>query len=500
MSLINLIIFSIPFIENKFSVNSNLTNKISKYILILGVIIAIIQFFFNRSLWLDEAFIANNLINRSFLELLQPLDDNQVAPILYLFLQKLVIIVFNYNELSFKILPLILYIFSAVLFYKIINHYFSNGLVKILAFSIFATNYVLIYYSSEIKQYIFDVFVTLWLYYLSIKLLEHKNHKYIGFAGIVSIFLSNISIIILFTCWLFIFYHYFINKNNSFKKLIIIGFIWTVFFGIYYFAFIYNHPTKAYMLDYWLKAGAFMPYSPFDSLVYIFLGQKIDMIFGGLLSNVYWIGFIFSFIAFFFILVKRKISLLILLFCPIITHLILSAFKLYPFSSQVSTYLTPLIIILIAYGFYITLQCIPKMNHIVLAFIIPIIFFVRFFIIEFPLEKEEIKKIYSHIEKNISKEDKIYVYYASVPAFNFYKNINVFNLSNKVIYGKNCRRNIELYVNDFIEIEGSIWMIFSHYREYEKKIILEYMINKGYIVKCNKVDTGSELFYLEKIN
>jgi hypothetical protein len=480
-------------------VNTIITQKISKYILPLGVLLSVIQFFYNRSLWLDEAFIANNLINRSFLELLHPLDDNQVAPILYLFLQKLMIVVFNYNELSFKILPLIFYIFSALLFYKIIHHYFSNDLVKILVFSIFSTNYVLIYYSSEIKQYIFDVFVTLWLYNLSIKLLEHKNHKFICFAGIVSIFLSNVSVIVLFTCWLFLFYNYFINKNNSFKKLILIGFIWTVFFGIYYFAFIHNHPTKAYMLDYWLKAGAFMPYSPFDSLVYIFLGQKIDMIFGGLLSNVYWIGFIFSIIAFIFILIKRKISLLILLFCPIITHLILSAFKLYPFSSQVTTYLTLIIIILIGYGFYILLKLFPKMNHLIVALIIPIIFFTRFIINDFPLEKEEIKKAFNIIEQNISKKDKIYVYYASIPAFNFYKNIKIFNLSNQVILGNNCRHNIYKYTDDLKNINDPIWMIFTHYREHEKEIILEYMINKGFVIRDKKLFYGSEVLYLDKL-
>ena len=479
--------------------NSILTQKISKYILIVGVLISIIQFFFNRSLWLDEAFIANNLIHRSFLELLQPLDDNQVAPILYLFLQKLMITLFNYNELSFKILPLIFYLFSAILFYKIINHYFSNDLVKIVAFSIFATNYVLIYYSSEIKQYIFDVFVTLWLYYLTIKLLEHKNHKYIAIAGIVSIFLSNVSAIVLFTCWLLLAYNYLFKRANFFKKLIFLGFIWTIFFGIYYFAFIHNHPTKAYMLDYWLKAGAFMPYSPFDSLVYIFLGQKIDMIFGGLLSNVYWIGFIFSIIALIFIVIKRKISSLILFICPIIIHLILSAFKLYPFSSQVTTYLTPIVIILIAFGFDIFLKYFPKMNHLVFALTIPILFFTLFIIKNFPIEKEEIKKTYNYIEQNISKKDKIYVYYASVPAFNFYTDINKFNLTNEIIFGKNCRHNINQYTDDLINVNNSIWMLFTHYRENEKMIILDYMIKNGYSVKDKKLYFGAEILYLDKL-
>jgi hypothetical protein len=139
------------------------------------------------------------------------------------------------------------------------------------------------------------------------------------------------------------------------------------------------------------------------------------------------------------------------------------------------------------------------MNHIVLAFTIPILFFTLFIIKNFPLEKEEIKKTYNYIEQNISKKDKIYVYYASVPAFNFYADINKFNLTNEIIFGKNCRQNIYQYTDDLINVNDPIWMLFTHYRENEKMIILDYMIKNGYSVKDKKLYFGAEILYLDKL-
>ncbi len=57
-------------------------------ITLLGISLAIYQFFYNRSLWNDEAALALNIIDKSFSQLLQPLDYKQVAPIAYLFVEK----------------------------------------------------------------------------------------------------------------------------------------------------------------------------------------------------------------------------------------------------------------------------------------------------------------------------------------------------------------------------------------------------------------------------
>lgn len=50
------------------------------FLIVLGIILRLVQYLYNRSIWLDESFIALNIMNRSFLELLKPLDFGQAAP------------------------------------------------------------------------------------------------------------------------------------------------------------------------------------------------------------------------------------------------------------------------------------------------------------------------------------------------------------------------------------------------------------------------------------
>ena len=53
-------------------------------IICFGILVRLVQYLFNRSLWADEAVLALNIVNRSYLELLEPLDYEQGAPIGFL--------------------------------------------------------------------------------------------------------------------------------------------------------------------------------------------------------------------------------------------------------------------------------------------------------------------------------------------------------------------------------------------------------------------------------
>jgi hypothetical protein len=50
-------------------------------IIFIGIILRLIQYGINRSLWLDESLLALNIVNKSLSELLRPLDYNQIAPV-----------------------------------------------------------------------------------------------------------------------------------------------------------------------------------------------------------------------------------------------------------------------------------------------------------------------------------------------------------------------------------------------------------------------------------
>jgi hypothetical protein len=55
---------------------------------VLGVLVRLVQYLSQRSLWSDEAMLALNIVDRSYAALLQPLGYNQAAPPFFCGLKK----------------------------------------------------------------------------------------------------------------------------------------------------------------------------------------------------------------------------------------------------------------------------------------------------------------------------------------------------------------------------------------------------------------------------
>src|SRR5687767_12002909 len=70
-----------------------------------GALLRIIQYAANRSLWLDEAAFARNVLDRSFAQLLLPLDYLQTPPMGFLLFEKLAVSVFGGSEYALRLLP-----------------------------------------------------------------------------------------------------------------------------------------------------------------------------------------------------------------------------------------------------------------------------------------------------------------------------------------------------------------------------------------------------------
>ncbi|NEP79685.1 MAG: hypothetical protein F6K39_16850, partial [Okeania sp. SIO3B3] len=169
-------------------------------ILLIGATLRIYQFIFNRPLWLDEAMLAVNVIDRSYIDLLEPLDARQNAPILFLFLVRTSINLLGPNEYALRLPALVFGLISLWLFYLVSKKYNSPSSVP-YALLLFAISNSLVYYSSELKQYSIDVSVTLFIYILALKLYEKKiNYPWAflyGFFGALSLWFSFLTIFVL---------------------------------------------------------------------------------------------------------------------------------------------------------------------------------------------------------------------------------------------------------------------------------------------------------------
>jgi len=74
--------------------------------IVFGILVRLRQYLFDRSLWLDESFLALNIIHRSAAGLLKPLDYNQAAPLGFLLLQKAAARYLGSGELVLRLRPI----------------------------------------------------------------------------------------------------------------------------------------------------------------------------------------------------------------------------------------------------------------------------------------------------------------------------------------------------------------------------------------------------------
>ncbi|MGQ0603982.1 MAG: hypothetical protein ACT4QE_20060, partial [Anaerolineales bacterium] len=204
-----------------------------------GVVFRVAQYAFDRSLWLDESLLTLNILQRSFVQLTQPLDLNQAAPIGFLWLQKLVTIGWGDGEYALRVAPFVAGIAALALF-AVVARRMLSPVGAAVAVGLFALSDTLIYYAAEVKQYSTDVLVAVIVLFLGMEMLrmERPTAAALTFwaaAGAAVIWFSHPaifmlagvgSVILLVTLWR--------RDGSKARRLALVGAVWAVSFGVLY--------------------------------------------------------------------------------------------------------------------------------------------------------------------------------------------------------------------------------------------------------------------------
>jgi hypothetical protein len=134
--------------------------KTLRLFLILGVLARAVRYFLRFPLWEDECFLAFNYIGRGYLDLLEPLEPHQVAPVLYLWAQLTVIKLLGYSELTLRLLAFLCGVASLFWFRNLADR-LLKGTALLIAVALFAVAYPCLRYAAEAKPYGVDVLVSL---------------------------------------------------------------------------------------------------------------------------------------------------------------------------------------------------------------------------------------------------------------------------------------------------------------------------------------------------
>ena len=485
------------------------------FITISGLLLRLRQYAANRSFWGDEGGVALNIVERSFFGLTQKLGFHQAAPLGFLFIEKLSIILLGNRDYIFRLFPLLCGLLAVYLMYLIVKEYFV--VAGIFALLIFAINSWLIYYSSELKQYCGDVTVTLLLIYLSFHCLKEdtrpKDFLWLGLAGFITIWISHISIFILAGIGITLFFDKVIQKEYRRLLWVIgLGVSWLLSFGIEYIVTLQYTIADGHYQTAWLKS--FMPLPPTSewawNIFYKFMLinlNRTDLILAYLFIGLILIGCVALFAR------NWKIGLIVLF--PFIMTLAASALHKYPLSYRFMLFLMPSAFLFIAEAIRMIYQRIakwqPKLGLVLCAVPAVILLWVPIqtavYDVKVPETVSEIRPVVQYVSEKKQPQDIVYIYYGSVPSVLYYAPQYGFTDTDSpnVIQGiwrQNDHKALERFFEDVGALKGKerVWFIFSDFGDCggctgDKRVFFNNYIGQ-YGIMLDKVEDIAKGAYL----
>jgi hypothetical protein len=444
-------------------------------IILFGMALRLGQYIANRSLWSDEAKLALNIISRSFVELTQPLSHNQGAPLGFLFVQKMLVLVFGNRDYILRLFPLVAGITAMLLFYKVANSYIEGAGV-LVALGLFAVSSPLIYYASEVKQYSSDVLITLLLLLVACKWFEAQvNVKYfvaLVLAGAFSLWISHPALFVVAGIAFSLALDRLLNRD--WPRLAWLGaafLVWLANFTILYFVSLRYLAANTALLGYW--RGGFMPMPPWRDVIW-FPTAFVTMLVSPSGVSIGRIGlfvFLLVFLIGCFSLFFRNWQRAAILVIPFPVTLLASGLEKYPFSGRLLLFILPLAFLLVAEGIWRTHLILKRIGlrtafSLSSALAILLLFEPTCFALQgfwHPYMGENIEPAISFMVQHKQSADSVYIYYGASSAFSYYA--PQYNLENSdYIVGISSRQEPARYIQDLDRLSGRgrVWFLFSH--------------------------------------
>jgi len=476
-------------------------------LVLAGFILRLRQYLVNRSLWVDEAMLSVNIVNRSFTGLTHWLDYDQQAPIGFLWLQKILVLALGDNEIVLRLIPFLAGCAALWLMYRLTRRF--SPISGNTALALFVVSSTLIYYTSESKQYILDVMVMLGLLMLFLHLdgrgLRPRDHLLLGAVGAILIWFSQPVIFTLAGLGLIILVKVGRVKHSpNLYWTFLTGVMWLGSFVSYYLLFLRRSINANVLLEYW--GDAFLPFSAragtwliqsFNNYFTFTLGLEIPLLIGVVIALP---GLV--------ILVYRKSMLAAALALPILFTLGASALHAYPFAGRMLLFTAPAFFILLGEGIETPIlllkRNVPASSWISSLLAISLVVantqttalnFVT------PKYREHIRPTMEYLRDHRKPGDLIYIYYWAEPAVRFYAPKYGFAMSDLII-GADHHDQPELYQTELEAYHGHerVWFLFSHVYENgdfnERDTILEYLDSIGELSREIRVPGTSVYLYL----
>lgn len=480
-------------------------------LVIFGAALRVYAYAGNPSLWLDEAALAHNVIGRSFAGLLAPLDRQQVAPLGFLWLERGAVSLFGSSEYALRLVPLLASLAALPLFALVARRLLAP-IAAIFALALFATATPLLYFAAEMKQYSLDVAVVLALFALALpkaeatdrasraRFISARRLTAVAVAGIVAPWLSQPSVFVLGGVALYLALPYVhtgsVERRTAARSLAPVYLLWALSGGVSILRSLseVTPSDRADLQRFWERG--FLPISKGAMASAHWLGTTAHDVFGWLFPPIVAVVAIVLFVLGIVALVRRHDGSAMLLLAPLALVLVASALRLYPVSFRLLLFTTPSLLLATGAGaeWLLTIAgslgagratgasgeysasgegpvlATRRSNPLASAGTLGVTAALALLaarsamtMVEIPFYREELRPIVHYLAEHRERDDAIYVYYASAPAFEYYAARDGIPRSAYRV-GSCSRDDWRRYVSEIAELRGRprVWFVLSH--------------------------------------
>jgi 4-amino-4-deoxy-L-arabinose transferase-like glycosyltransferase len=451
-----------------------------------GALLRLIQYLANRSLWVDEAMLALNIIRKPWSELLHPLDYSQASPVGFVFGEKLVVSAFGPSEFALRLLPLLAALVSLYLFWRLAEKWLDRR-AALFALALFAVAEPLAYYAGEAKQYSTDVMWALLLYLALAPVVRDLDRPRglpaLAAVGTAAIWFSFPSAFLLagvgITLALVLMRR---RQWTDLLKISIVGLAWTVSFAVCYFTVLRPVAANPHQQEFWHTE-----FAPLDSLgatagwlreafMHFFqrtLGLTSRFGAASVAALMFLIGLCAMFRA-----DKRKLSLIAL---PALFCLAAAFLRRYPFEGRLLIFLTPGALLLAGAGasFVAGLKRPLPVRALGLVLLAALYLPTAYSAVAFalpPYGREEARPVIEYMHARQQPGDFVYVHRGAEPAFQYYRDAYGYDFEHWK-RGIDSALNRRKYVEELELVAADegvrrIWLLVSHDRTNEEVFLV----------------------------
>lgn len=512
MALGCLFAFVVPFFVNyltnkakKINMPNQFVDNIHWYIMVNAIFLFIacrgiyISFFMNsvnRSLWLDEAFLASSFSQRSFFGIFLEgeFEYLQSAPLIWLWFEKGLSIVFGNTPYVLRIGSVISFII-VIIALSFVQLYFFHSKFPFAAAALIANTPIILKYSNMFKPYMADCLVT-WLaaIFWGLYKKERISGKWLAIIWMGLIWCSQpVCFMIGGLCLSEFIFSCIHDNKKDILKIIILGIFVGISFVIYYFAWIRRMTSISDMQDWW--KAYFFPFIP-KSLADVRVGIDLllNQIFKIFDTSYYFVfalsigGIVYSF--------KKKDTLFSGLYLGLLIALFASYLHMYPVKDRLWCFSFPVLALISITTLEGIAQKKPMLEG-VIALVILIIVIGNTGYKKYSnasdvyMSGEEVDLELGYLLDHMKSDDMVYVYKYSRPAFEYkngYGNLNFGDGIDNVVFGTswegefNRKEEVEKIIS-----HTNIWVVSSHINSDTANFsdLVQVMHENGYLELVN---------------